>query len=83
LISVFYIRKARTFYPLIKGGLGNAEFTIAASQPVSVIMDEVPMEKSGLKAFTVFDIANIEVARGHRCTRLRNSIRRWAKDRLS
>ncbi len=45
-------------------GLGNADFTAAASQPVSVVFDEVPMEKSALKAFPVFDMASIEVARG-------------------
>ncbi len=45
-------------------GLGNADFTAAASQPVSVVFDEVPMERVGLKAFPVFDMANIEVARG-------------------
>ncbi len=45
-------------------GLGNADFTAAASQPVSVVFDEVPMEKSGLKAFPVFDMADVEVARG-------------------
>jgi len=45
-------------------GLGNADFTAAASQPVSVVFDEVPMEKSGLKGFPVFDMASVEVARG-------------------
>ena len=45
-------------------GLGNADFTSAASQPVSVVFDEVAMEKSALKAFPVFDMANIEIARG-------------------
>lgn len=45
-------------------GLGNADFTAAASQPVSVVFDEVPMEKSGLKAFPIFDMDSVEVARG-------------------
>ena len=45
-------------------GLGNADFTAAASQPVSVVFDEVPMEKSALKAFPIFDMASVEVARG-------------------
>ncbi len=45
-------------------GLGNADFTAAASQPVSVVFDEVPMEKSALKGFPVFDMASVEVARG-------------------
>ena len=45
-------------------GLGNADFTQAASQPVSIVFDEVPMEKAGLKAFPLFDMADIEVIRG-------------------
>ena len=45
-------------------GLGNADFTGAASQPVSLVMDEVPLEKSVLKGFPLFDLAGIEVIRG-------------------
>lgn len=45
-------------------GLGNADFTAAASQPVSLIMDDVVMEKSALKAFPLFDMASVEVIRG-------------------
>ena len=45
-------------------GLGNADFTQAASQPVSIVYDEVPMEKVGFKAFPLFDMADIEVIRG-------------------
>ena len=45
-------------------GLGNADFTAAASQPVSLVFDEVPMEKSSLKSFPLFDMADIEVIRG-------------------
>ncbi|GAB5413489.1 MAG: TonB-dependent receptor [Congregibacter sp.] len=45
-------------------GLGNADFTAAASQPVSVVVDEVVMEKASLKAFPLFDMANVEVIRG-------------------
>lgn len=45
-------------------GLGNADFTAAASQPVSVVFDDVPMEKSALKAFPLFDMANVEIIRG-------------------
>jgi iron complex outermembrane receptor protein len=45
-------------------GLGNADFTQAASQPVSVVFDEVPMEKVGFKAFPLFDMDRIEVIRG-------------------
>ena len=45
-------------------GLGNTDFDLAASQPVSVIMDGVVMENVILKSFPLFDIAQAEVARG-------------------
>lgn len=45
-------------------GLGNADFTAAASQPVSIVFDDVPMEKASLKSFPLFDMADIEVIRG-------------------
>jgi len=45
-------------------GLGNADFDQAASQPVSIVFDEVPMELVVLKAFPVFDIDHVEVIRG-------------------
>ncbi len=45
-------------------GLGNADFTAAASQPVSIVFDEVPMEKASLKSFPLFDLDDIEVIRG-------------------
>ena len=45
-------------------GLGNADFTSAASQPVSIVYDDVPMEKSPLRSFPIFDLDDIEVIRG-------------------
>lgn len=45
-------------------GLGNTDFDLAASQPVSVIMDDVVMENVTLKAFPIFDVDRIEVLRG-------------------
>jgi iron complex outermembrane receptor protein len=45
-------------------GLGNTDFDLAASQPVSVIMDDVVMENVTLKSFPLFDIAQMEVSRG-------------------
>jgi iron complex outermembrane receptor protein len=45
-------------------GLGNADFTSAASQPVLLMMDDVVMEKVALKAFPLFDMAGVEVIRG-------------------
>jgi len=54
-------RAAPRFY---MRGLGNIDFDLAASQPVSLIMDEVVMENTVLKGFPLFDVANIEVIRG-------------------
>ncbi len=45
-------------------GLGNSDFDLAASQPVSVIMDGVVMENVVLKSSPLFDVANVEVDRG-------------------
>lgn len=45
-------------------GLGNTDFDLAASQPVSIIMDEVVMENVVLKSFPLFDIERVEVLRG-------------------
>ncbi|GHF31093.1 TonB-dependent receptor [Kordiimonas sediminis] len=45
-------------------GLGNTDFDLAASQPVSIIMDEVVMERVVLKSFPLFDVERIEVLRG-------------------
>jgi len=45
-------------------GLGNTDFDLAASQPVSIIMDEVVMENVVLKSFPLFDIQQVEVIRG-------------------
>jgi iron complex outermembrane receptor protein len=45
-------------------GLGNIDFDLAASQPVSVIMDEVVMENVVLKSFPIFDMEQVEVIRG-------------------
>ncbi len=45
-------------------GLGNTDFDLAASQPVSVIMDEIVLENVTLKSFPIFDVDRIEVLRG-------------------
>ncbi|MGI9248481.1 MAG: TonB-dependent receptor [Woeseiaceae bacterium] len=54
-------RAAPRFY---MRGLGNADFDQSASQPVSVVIDEVPMELVVLKSFPLFDLDDIEVIRG-------------------
>ncbi len=45
-------------------GLGNTDFDLNASQPVSLIYDDVVLENPLLKGFPVFDIARVEVLRG-------------------
>ncbi|MCA1937019.1 MAG: TonB-dependent receptor [Asticcacaulis sp.] len=45
-------------------GLGNIDFYLGASQPVSIIQDEVVMEHVVLKSTPVFDVQQIEVLRG-------------------
>ncbi|MEZ5892317.1 MAG: TonB-dependent receptor [Parvularculaceae bacterium] len=45
-------------------GLGNVDFDVAASQPVSIVMDDVVMENVVLKSSPIFDIQQIEVSRG-------------------
>ncbi|WP_435418190.1 TonB-dependent receptor [Parerythrobacter aurantius] len=45
-------------------GLGNTDFDLAASQPVSVVMDDVVLENVTLKSFPLFDVARVEVLRG-------------------
>ncbi len=45
-------------------GLGNTDFDLAASQPVSIIVDDVVLENVVLKSFPLFDIERVEVLRG-------------------
>jgi iron complex outermembrane receptor protein len=45
-------------------GLGNTDFDLNASQPVSLVVDDVVQENPILKGFPVFDVAQIEVLRG-------------------
>mgnify|MGYP000067664172 FL=1 len=45
-------------------GLGNSDFDLAASQPVSIIVDEVVLENVILKSFPMFDLERVEVLRG-------------------
>jgi len=45
-------------------GWGNTDFDINASQPVSLIYDEVVQENPMLKGFPIFDVQRIEVLRG-------------------
>jgi iron complex outermembrane receptor protein len=54
-------RAAPRFY---MRGLGNSDFDLAASQPVSIIFDEVVQENVVLKSFPIFDVEQVEVIRG-------------------
>ena len=45
-------------------GLGNYDFDVNATQPVSMIFDEVALENSVLKSLPLFDIARVEVLKG-------------------
>ncbi len=54
----------RTFPRFYIRGLGNTDFDLNASQPVSVLYDDVVLENPILKGFPVFDIARVEVLRG-------------------
>ena len=54
----------RTFpRPYIRG-LGNTDFDLNASQPVSFVYDEVVLENPVLKGFPLFDIDQVEVLKG-------------------
>ncbi len=45
-------------------GYGNTDFDLNASQPVSLVMDEIVQENAALKGFPIFDVERIEVLRG-------------------
>lgn len=54
----------RTFPRFYIRGLGNTDFDLNASQPVSLVYDGVPYENPILKGYPVFDVDRIEVLRG-------------------
>ncbi len=45
-------------------GLGNTDFDINASQPVSIVFDGVVQENPMLRGFPLFDMQRVEVLRG-------------------
>ena len=45
-------------------GLGNIDFYLGASQPVSIIQDDVVLEHVVLKSNPVYDVDQVEVLRG-------------------
>ncbi|GAA4754706.1 TonB-dependent receptor [Sphingomonas daechungensis] len=54
----------RTFPRFYIRGLGNTDFDLNASQPVSVVYQDVVLENPILKGFPAFDLDRIEVLRG-------------------
>ncbi|VAW03359.1 TonB-dependent receptor, partial [hydrothermal vent metagenome] len=53
----------RTFPRFYIRGLGNSDFDLNASQPVSLIYDEVVLENPILKGAPIFDLDRVEVLR--------------------
>lgn len=45
-------------------GYGNTDFDLNASQPVSLVVDEIVQENPVLKGFPIFDVERVEVLRG-------------------
>ena len=54
----------RTFPRFYIRGLGNTDFDLLASQPVSLIYDDVVLENALTKGMPMFDIERVEVLRG-------------------
>lgn len=54
----------RTYPRFYIRGLGNSDYDMNASQPVSVILDDIVMENPMLKGFPMFDVERTEVLRG-------------------
>jgi iron complex outermembrane receptor protein len=54
----------RTFPRVYIRGYGNTDFNTYASQPVSLVYDDVVQENAILKGFPIFDLENVEVLRG-------------------
>ncbi|RFP20492.1 TonB-dependent receptor [Duganella sp. BJB488] len=54
----------RTFPRFYIRGYGNTDFSTFASQPVSLVYDDVVQENGILKGYPIFDVAGVEVLRG-------------------
>ena len=54
----------RAFPRFYVRGLGNTDFDVNASQPVSLVYDDVVLENPILKGFPAFDLDQVELLRG-------------------
>ncbi|MCU0291835.1 MAG: TonB-dependent receptor [Thermoanaerobaculaceae bacterium] len=54
----------RAFPRFYMRGLGNTDFDLNASQPVSMIVDEVVLENPVVKGMPLFDLDRVEILRG-------------------
>lgn len=54
----------RTFPRFYIRGLGNTDYDANASQPVSLVYDDIVQENPLLKGFPMFDLEQVEVLRG-------------------
>jgi iron complex outermembrane receptor protein len=54
----------RAFPRFYMRGLGNTDFDLNASQPVSMLMDEVVLENPVVKGMPLFDLDRVEILRG-------------------
>ena len=54
----------RTFPRFYVRGLGNTDFDLNASQPVSLVYDDIVQENPVLKGFPMFDLDQVELIRG-------------------
>ncbi len=54
----------RTFPRFYMRGLGNTDFDLNASQPVSFVYDDIVLENPTLKGLPLFDMDQVEVLRG-------------------
>lgn len=54
----------RAFPRFYMRGLGNTDFDLNASQPVSLVYDEIVLENPVLKGMPIWDVDRVEVLRG-------------------
>jgi iron complex outermembrane receptor protein len=54
----------RSFPRFYVRGLGNTDFDLNASQPVSMVYDEIVLENAVLKGMPVWDVERVEILRG-------------------